>query len=52
MMKTIRHHPVREITEDELLTWEVMFSKEGTLPPDVQRRLLEHVAEHPIVVPA
>lgn len=46
------YKPVREITEDDLLSWEVLFAKEGTLPPDVQRRLLEHLAEHPICVPA
>lgn len=36
-------YPVREITEDDLLTWRVQLMAEGTLPPDVQRRLLEHV---------
>lgn len=30
-----------EITEDDLLTWELQLTREGTLPPDVQRRLLE-----------
>jgi hypothetical protein len=30
-----------EITEDDLLTWELQLVREGTLPPDVQRRLVE-----------
>lgn len=43
--------PVREITESDLLTWQVQFQREGTLPPEVQRRLLEHVSNRgPIVV--
>ena len=42
--------PVREISEDELLTWEIQLKREGQLPPDVQRRLLEYVAERPVAV--
>ena len=45
-------HTVREITDDELLTWQIMFAKEGALPPEAQRRLLEWVSEATIVVPA
>lgn len=44
------HQPVREITDHDLLTWELQFAKEGTLPPEVQRRLLEHLAERPVAV--
>ena len=29
----------------DLLTWEMQLRKEGTLPPEVQRYLLEHVAQ-------
>ena len=32
-----------EITEDDLLTWELQLSREGTLPPEAQRLLLAHV---------
>lgn len=28
------------ITTDELLTWKVMFARDGTLPMEAQRRLL------------
>lgn len=42
--------PTRDITEDDLLTWEMQFKREGTLPQEAQRRLLEHVAERPIEV--
>lgn len=37
-----------DITEDDLLTWELQLRKEGTLPPDVQRQLLEHVGDRKI----
>lgn len=30
-----------EIDENDLLTWEVQLRREGTLPPQVQERLLE-----------
>jgi hypothetical protein len=42
--------PVRDITADDLLTWEVQFRREGTLPPEVQRRLLERVARKTVEV--
>lgn len=42
--------PVRAITDDDLLTWEIQLKREGTLPVDVQRRLLEHLAERPVAV--
>lgn len=39
-----------DITEDDLLTWEVQLRKEGTLPPEVQLRLLEHAADKTIAI--
>ena len=48
--RRVPYEPVREITEDELLTWEIQLKREGQLPPDVQRRLLEYVAERPVAV--
>ncbi len=42
--------PVREPTPHDLLTWGIQFAREGTLPPEVQRRLLEHVACRPVAV--
>lgn len=41
---------VRQINEHDLLTWEIQLQREGTLPPEVQRRLLEHVADRPVTV--
>lgn len=53
MPKQQAHEPVRDITNNDLLTWQAQFAREGTLPPEAIRRLLEHVVEyHPIVVPA
>lgn len=40
-----RQKTVGAITDDELLTWEIQLKREGTLPPEVQRRLLEHAAD-------
>jgi hypothetical protein len=37
------HIRAYEITEGDLLTWEVQLRREGTLPPEVQALLLEHV---------
>ena len=46
-----RYQPVREITEGELLTWQIQFKREGTLPAEVQRRMLEHIIDkHPVAV--
>lgn len=43
--------PVREIKDADLLTWEVQFKREGTLPPEAQRRLLEHALKgRPVIV--
>ena len=42
---------MREITEGELLTWQIQFKREGTLPAEVQRRMLEHIIDkHPVAV--
>lgn len=41
---------VRPITEDDILRWEIQLKREGTLPPEVQLRLLEHVADRVIAV--
>jgi hypothetical protein len=38
------------ITEDDLLTYEIQLKREGTLPTEVQRRLLEHVADRLVAV--
>lgn len=46
------HDPVRDITENDLLTWEMQLKREGTLPFEVQRALLEHLKLRPIQVPA
>lgn len=43
------HNP-RRITSSDLLTWELQMRREGTLPPEVQLRLLEHVANRPVAV--
>lgn len=39
--------PIRaeEITEDDLLRWEIQLKREGTLPPEAQRLLLELASE-------
>lgn len=34
------HQRSCDITDDDLLTWEVQLRREGTLPPEVQERLL------------
>lgn len=36
------------LSDSDLLTMELQLRKEGTLPPDVQRRLLEYIADRPI----
>lgn len=41
-------HEVRPITEHDLLTWELQLKREGTLPPEIQRRLLEQLADRPV----
>lgn len=38
----------REIEDDDLLTWEMQFRREGTLPADVQRLLLENALDRPV----
>lgn len=38
-------HHLDNITEDDLLTWEIQLRREGTLPPDVQARLIEAVRD-------
>lgn len=35
----------RDFTDDDLLTWELQLKREGTLPPEIQQRLLEAAAE-------
>lgn len=37
------HQRSCDITDDDILTWEVQLRREGTLPPQVQERLLEHL---------
>jgi hypothetical protein len=44
------HDPARTITEHDLLSWEIQFKREGTLPPETQRRMLEHLAERPVAI--
>ena len=34
-----------EITDDDLLSWELQLQREGTLPPEAQRLLLEAVKD-------
>lgn len=34
-----------EITEDEILSWQLQLAKEGTLCPAAQRRLLDEVVD-------
>lgn len=45
--------PVRDISRDDLLTWEIQFAREGTLPVEAQRRLLAKVLgdRHAVIVP-
>ena len=31
-------------TENDLLTWQMQFNREGTLPPNAQRLLLDYVS--------
>ena len=45
-----RPNPVREITHDDLLTWEVQLKREGTLPPEIIIRLMEHVGDRLVAV--
>lgn len=40
--------PTWDINPDELLTWAMQLRREGTLPLEVQWRLLEHLAEAPL----
>lgn len=35
-----------EVTEDNLLTWELQLRREGTLPPEVQVALVEWAQQH------
>lgn len=39
------------ITEHDLLTWELQLKREGTLPPEVQVRMLEYLADRTVAVP-
>jgi peptidoglycan hydrolase CwlO-like protein len=36
---------MNEVTDNDMLTWEMQLRREGTLPPEVQRKLLALVAE-------
>ena len=37
----ITHRRVDDLDESDLFTWQVQLKREGTLPPEIQQRLLE-----------
>jgi hypothetical protein len=45
-----RHRPVLEVNESAMLTWECQLRREGTLPPAVQRSLMEYILQRPVAL--